>query len=657
MSRDEYPVEKVVVMASEFIVISEHKDYLTASVCTDFGELWVGSDGSRSKNWLGSFSGRPGLASDMFPVIKIVAASRRPQAMATLLHELRSFWRFLDAFESDIQSFADERVDSVVSIDTIHGMRWLRPIENKWAAARPEKYRSVLSIIQAARQIVGLGPVYWPPAKNPDRLVRTDSPSKVHGIKIIRLLTRKAHHIWKRWDDADAMAKAGRSLIGFSKKELEEQSVTEADIHATYREVIILTGDPAPVMSAFARKVGFSKSLPQWWPRKKVGPRAGRAISIQSDILPGLYPTCEDLYCLVSLFMARSGWNPTTVFALDCSADELWYRQYGEELVWIHSYKERGREWQDTISPRGHSTHCFQIILRLLARTEALRKKAKDDISRSALPEVAVRSPWLSVSDSTVIRSLTNDHLLRVRGFLTKLITAHNIEATVIDQLPIVKPSDFRDIFAEAAHRGGNYSVFITQLALGHKNSSTTRRYLRSLAWRKESESKLNTLVTEVFGQIEVHRVIDFTLLRATMDGVTITSEQIERLGVYRRNRTYSGLGCKSPHEPPEWIDPHHPHDGKAICAQGHRCASCPKGVVFKDSLPHLAKCLAELEWTRNHIGDVRWYESSDSVDIEVIRATLAQWPEEEVSRATSEWKRKIELGEHTILVSAAGTH
>ncbi|MGE8303366.1 MAG: hypothetical protein ACN6PW_02825 [Pseudomonas kermanshahensis] len=645
-------------MGLEFVVTSEHKDYLTASTQIDFGDLWTGSDGSKSKNWRGDFSGRPGLVSEMFPAIKIAAARRRPEAIASLLHELRSFWRYLDAFESENHSSSEyERIDSVESIRTIHGLRWLRPIDNKWDAARPEKYRSILSIIQATRQSAGLEPLYWPPAKNPDRVRRTDSPSKEHGIKIIRLLTRRTHQIWKRWADADAMAQQGQSLIGLSKQQLSAREITEADIHATYREVISLTNDPAPIMKTLAQMVGISKALPGWWPKKKEGPRAGRAISIQSDLLPGLYPTSDDLYCLVSLFMARSGWNPTTVFALDCSADELWFRQYGEELVWIHSYKERGREWQDTISPKNHSSHCFQIIQRLLARTEALRQKSKDDISRSALPEVAVRSPWLSVSDSTVIRSLTNQHLLRVREFLANFILSHNSEVGEGDQLPIIKPSDFRDVFAEAAHRGGNYSVFVTQLALGHKNSSTTRRYLRSIAWRKESESSLNALVTEMFDQIEVHRVIDFTLLRATMDGVSVTSEQIEKLSAYRKNRTYSGLGCKSPYDPPEWIDPLHPHDGKSICAQGHRCASCPKGVVFKDSLVHLAKCLVELEWKRSHVGDVRWYESTDCVDLEVIQATLTQWPVEEVRQATSEWKTKIELGEHSMIISAAGIH
>lgn len=647
-------------MKSLYLVRSEHKDYVSASVSIDFGELWLGgSDEKRRKNnnWAGGFSGRPGLAEDIFPTVKAVALSRRPQAIQGLLHELRSFWRFLDAFEQDPRNLnLVGKVDCVEAIETIHGLRWLSPSDNSWDNPRPEKYRSVLSILQLSRRSAELMPLHWPVAKNPDRIRRVDTPSKSEGITLIKLLTRRAHAIWKRWDDADSMAEHGRLLLNLSKEELLAHKVTEADVHRTYREIIKITGDPAPIMSEIARVMGFSKSIPEWWPRKLPGnPREGKWVNVGHDLLPGLYPTGQDIYCLALLFMARSGWNATTVFALDCSTEEAWCRPYGENHAWILSYKGRGGEWQDTISHLRHSSHCFQIVQRLLQRSGALREKILIDSSRCNLPEVATRSPWLSVNNSITIRALSDENLPRLREFLSDLIREHN-EASG-ENLPNVRPSDFRDIFAEAVHRGGGYSIFLTQIALGHKKVSTTRRYLRSLAWRRESESKLNDLINTVMEQIEVHRVIDFALLRASVDGINVTEDQISRLATYRRNRTYSGLGCSTPLSPPESIDPLHPQDGQAICAQGQRCANCPRGVVFKDSLPHLAKCLAELEWKRESVGDVRWYGSTDSEDMEVIQATLKQWPEAEVTLAMSDWKRKIKLGEHRVLVTAAGVH
>jgi hypothetical protein len=648
------------IVKDRYLVRSEHKDYISASLNVDFSELWFGGGddkAKKNKNWSGGFSGRPGLADELFPAIKTVAMTKKPQAIQGLLHELRSFWRFLDAFEKNLENLnAVGKVDGVAAIETIHGLRWLRPTVDSWDAPRPEKYRSILSILQVSRRSVGLIPLYWPVAKNPDRVRRVDTPSKAEGITLIQLLTRRAHAIWKRWDDADSMAERGQILLDLSKEDLLARDVTEADIHATYREIIKITGDPAPIMSEVSRVMGFGKNTPRWWPRKPPGdPREGKWVNVGSDLLPGLYPTGQDIYCLALLFMARSGWNPTTVFALDCSSEEAWCRPYGEDHAWILGYKGRGKEWQDTVSPLQHSSHCFQIIKRLLERSSALRKKLLIEASRSNLPEVAARSPWLSVNDSTTIRALSDENLPRLREFLSNMIRGYN--ETLNGKLPNFRPSDFRDVFAEAAHRGGGYSIFLTQIALGHKNINTTRKYLRSLAWRNESEGDLNDLINTVFDQIEIHCVIDFALLRASVEGINITEEHVSRLATYRRNRTYSGLGCTSPVNPPESIDPLHPKDGKAICAQGHRCASCPRGVVFKDSLPHLAKCLAELEWKRESVGDVRWYGSTDSVDMEVIQATLKQWPETEVVQAVSEWKRKIEIGEHRVLITAAGVH
>lgn len=648
---------------SQYSVKCMHKDYLSASVVVDFGELWSGitdRNSSNSKNWLGPFEGRPKLAAQIFEVVKHVAEVRRPQAMNSLLHELRSFWRYLDAYE---QCIKDEgglaKIDSLEMIETLHGLRWLTPLDNKWDAARPEKYRSVLSILQSSRGAAGLPPLYWPPARNPDRIDRADVPSRKQGVTLIKILARRVRSLWKRWADADEMADSGRSLLSLSKQELLACDVCEADLHATYREIIKISNDPAPDLSTVASVLGIKrKPLPRWWPTKQSGhPREGRLVNIEDDLLPGLYPTSDDLYCLASLFMARSGWNPTTLFALNCSSDEEWFRSYGEDLIWLYGYKERGRSWQDTISPKDHATHCFQILHRLNERTVALRNELRQHADRCNFPEIGERTPWLGINDSKVIRVLGSHSLNSMRVFLVGMVREYNLGVSKDDALPMFKPSDFRDVFAEAVHRGGNYSVFMTQLALGHKNSGSTRRYLRSLAWRKESEIELSTLVSNVLDQVETHRVIDFAILRATMDGVNVTQEQVDRLEVYRKNRTYSGFGCTTPTDPPEWIDPLHPRDGKKFCAQGHRCASCPRGVVFKDSLPQLAKCFAELEWKRANVGDVRWYESSDSMDMDVIKATLDQWPAEEVIRVVSEWRNRISAGEHRILITAAGIH
>ncbi len=645
-----------------YVVASVHKDYSSSKAGVDFSELWIGASKPKSSNkktWAGGFSGRPGLANDLWDVVRASAARKRPQAMHGMLHELRSFWRFLDAFENFLyeQGITDvEHVDGVELISTIHGERWLKPLGGGWPAARPEKYRAVGALIQESLHARGRPPVFWAPAPNPDRIKRKEIPTKEQGIELVRLLTKKAHLIWKRWEQADVMAETGRNMLGRTNEELSKLEVTEADIHATYRVVIRQLGDPAPALDKMTDLLGCTRHLPSWWPTHPAGhKRAGSKVNLENDVLPGLYPTGEDLYCLSSLFMALSGWNPTTLFALDCSSDASWFRTYGEGLVWLHSYKERGNSWQDTISPERHSAHCYQIVLRLRDRNRPLLEKLQDDRSRSDLPDIAERSPWLSANNSKKIQVLGTHSLAQMRAYLTTI--SRKLNANGFSNYPVFKPSDLRDVFAEAIHRGGNYSIFLTQITLGHKSLYTTRRYLRSLAWRRESEKKLNELVSGVFSQIEVHRIIDFSLLRAKMDGIEVTDEQIARLERYRKNRTYSGLFCSDPTYPPAWIDPLNPLDGKEVCVQGHRCPACPNGKVFKDSLPHLAKCTAELEWKQQEFGDVRWYQSTDSLDLDVFRATLQQWPAEQVEREVTLWREKIKRGEHSIVITAAGVH
>ena len=482
-------------------------------------------------------------------------------------------------------------------------------------------------------------------------------PSIDEGITLVRILTKCAHAIWKRWEEADALAASGRILDSQIILNAKTTRIVEADIHATYRELIRRTGNPSPSLKDLYKFLGVSLfGAPKWWPRHgDHNGGKGKHINLESDLLPGLYPTSSDLYCLSSLLMARTGWNAATTFGLDCSRPEAWSRSYSDELVWMFSYKDRAGCWQDTISPVNHATHSYQIVTRLINRSSCLRKLVKEDPARCGVPDIALKSPWLCIQDSTRIGVLGQHSMYQIRRYLTKIIQKYNVEEDAKMKLPVFKPSDFRDVFADAVHRGGNYSIFLTQIALGHKSLSSTRRYLRSVAWRKESEGQLNSLVVGLLDQIEVHRKIDLTLLRAQMDGVVVTQLHIDRLESFRKSKTYSGLYCSDPTNPPEWIDPRNPRDGSEVCKQGHRCASCPKGKVFEDSLSHIARYTAELEWKQKSVGDVRWYQSSDSLDLEVYRQTLKQWPLNEVDSQLGFWREQIASGEHHILIFSAG--
>ncbi|WP_158659453.1 hypothetical protein, partial [Pseudomonas amygdali] len=434
--------------SSPYMVRCTHKNYLSINVEIDFVELWSGSDFSgsnNSKNWSGPFSGRPQLANDIFDTVRLVTSPRTPQGIRALLHCLRTFWRFLDAFEKALEESGDaKKVESIANIDTVHGVRWSSPTGDGWGAPRPEAYRTVLNILQTSRTQVGAAPLYWPPAKNSDRVNRADAPIKDQGILLIKLLTKSAHAIWERWRVADVLAEQGRVLLEFSVEQLSQVEVTVADIHATYREIIRRTGEPAPILSSVLEHMGI-RTLPRWWPRHPPGhSREGKSVNIENDLLPGLYPTAEDMYCLASLFMARSGWNPSTLFSMDCSNSDTWFRPYSDKLAYIYSYKDRSKSWQDTVSPMGGSTHCYQIVKRLTERSEPLREKLFEDAARCELPDLAAKTPWLSCRDSKNFQVLGPHSLNQIRAYLTKVTKKFNASASQGHELPVFKPGGCR---------------------------------------------------------------------------------------------------------------------------------------------------------------------------------------------------------------------
>ena len=645
---------------------SMHPNYINANASVDFSDLWYGAvDRGSGRSRMAGFSARPKLAEELFAVVKSAMAYTKPVVLRGAISELRSFWRFLDAYEAlQAGETSEGRIDSVSQITILHGERWLTPTANAgWKAVRPECYRRINAWIQVARHSKGLKPLFWPPAPNPDRIKRDDVPTEREGKRLISLLTLRAHAIWKRWARADELAECGRSLLDLTRSELRKlkasNGTTEADAHATYRDLIRRTGNPMPDARAVNAFFGDSqKQLPTWWPVHRTGSRTGQRIGIEKDLLPGLYPSGEDLYSLVSLFMALSGWNPTTAFALDCRTESSWSGQYAPGMVWLHSYKARGDSWQDTVSPENHSAHCYQIVVRLLERTRPLRAIVATTPDRCDLPDIAAFSPWLAASDSKNVQVLESHSLNQIRAFLDSVVADNNRGSGPKHiRLPAFTPSDLRDVFASAVHRSGNYSLLLTQMALGHKRSGTTRRYLRSIAWRQESEHKLNEMLVGLIDQIVVHRRIDLTLLRATMDGINITQEQVDRLEEYRRNRTYSGMGCSDPFNPPDWIDPGNPRDGISPCIQGHRCPSCPKGRVFNDSISFLARYAVELQIKRQQCGDVKWYGSSDEMDLEVYMATLRQWPDEVVEKEMKRWRDHSESNANRIAILSGGRH
>lgn len=639
----------------------------TTEFLVDFSEFWEGSPveiaGLGSNSWKGGFRGRPQLAEALWPLVSALVLNMRREAACGLRSQLRALFRFLDKYEERFGAL----VDTLGDISDAMGILWLRPpVDGGWERPNSGTYLSVKKLLSAAKESQETR-FWWPPAPVRARPLR-DVPSEAEGRALLHALKREVQDIYKRWDRADALAAAGVDvLVPSVGTRARGVALNEADCHATFRGLIARTGDPLPSKRKLGIELGLrsnNSNLPSWWPVN------------YNDLIAGLYPTSSDAAVLLALFLARSGWNPGTAIALDIQ-NEAWAQPLGDgapALWWVQSFKVRSNTWQDTVSPEKLSTGCYQIVARMIKRTAALRDLVRADESRALLPELALRSPWLSAELGTTQVCVTS-HVIPLNRVIARVTDKANARAaelrgtspptstgtetrgasTVVTIRNGITSTDFRDIFAGFVFRDSRYAWTLAQWALGHKHPSTTRRYLRSRAWREHTREALSRFGTILFDEIEVHRRVDPVLLRARAAGYSLLPSQVTQLEDWRR-RTYLGMGCLDPTLPDPSIDPTHPRDGVTTCANTHRCVSCTQGVVFDDSLEHLARRLAELNWLQKHASLASWSESTHPADVAVLTATLRQWPSDVVAREVDLWAGRLESGEHRA-IRFGGTH
>ena len=139
----------------------------------DFSDLWKGAPTHQThrgdSRWNGGFVGRPALADQLWPAIKLEARDWGHGALKSCLGGLRDFWRFLDGYE---QRFGV--VLSLADIDEVKGLLWLHPPDDGgWKAPNMGYYTSCRSILQH-----GLLPVSRTPS-----LGVMMKPEVVHGDK------------------------------------------------------------------------------------------------------------------------------------------------------------------------------------------------------------------------------------------------------------------------------------------------------------------------------------------------------------------------------------------------------------------------------------------------------------------------------------------
>lgn len=673
-----YP--KALPVVDSWVLRSTHRDSPTA--CSDFSEfalgigkddLYVPGTARQSRHW--TFSGRPGLLADLMVAIREVHTGRPLTSVQALISGMRSFWRFLDDYEGHLADVGTRlpRIDHLHQITGPLLDLWSQPgPAAKWSAAGETYARTVRRLILDAIDVHRLPAVRLTAVRNRARVPK-DTLSEDAALALIRFLTKRVADIFRRWKRADLLAAKGRDLLLL----LNERHTlpltilpTEADAHATYRALIEKTGNPLPGLNDlwnFLEKIGKKntrrKCLPHWWPSypkgsRQIGESPSVVVSL-NDCAGGLYPSTKDLSLIALLCLARSAWNPSTLLRLNV---DDWNDTYDEDHKWIYAPKNRsGGALQYAVSASKHLTGMYSMLSQLVSRSAPIRAMSLMSVAEDELGEQAKQSIWHGYTSGPSVKPATLDYIQGPKSMgrlLGQCIVQVNADPSNSVKIAHTTPGDFRDIAAAIMYRASRYSMWTLMIMLGHKNIATTRLYGFRHHARAESDRLVVRTLDDVFQQIKQKKVWEASITRARLEGVDINPEALERLAIYRKSKTYSGAHCSNPFEPPSAIDPNHPSDGRTRCVQGHLCVAraCPQAVVTPDSLEHICKTVAELEWRQANTGIVRFWTGSEEEDLLTLKKILCLWPAELVDRHLSGWRNRIASGEHFPLLFA-GQH
>jgi hypothetical protein len=212
--------------------------------------------------------------------------------------------------------------------------------------------------------------------------------------------------------------------------------------------------------------------------------------------------------------------------------------------------------------------------------------------------------------------------------------------------------TDFRDAYIGHMYLRSGHNWLIAMFAAGHKHLSSLRSYLRRRTYRAVGEVRVRAFQSHLWNEIEQHRVVDPAILHALCQQGEISEVQRDRW-LSMRDRTYVGMGCRDFFHPPPDIEPNH-QSGNGC--RTHRCTLCRHGIVFSDSMPHLARRAEELKWLREQMSVTSWVESMFPDELESLELTLGNFPHSDVETQCRHWRSQIDAGLHTPL-AFQGSH
>lgn len=672
----------------------------TENTLVDLHEFADGASKTSHPNGVaqwGAFSGRPELITEVAPAVQARLTLATRNTCIGYLTSLRKFWRVCDQLESTVGPHG-------TTLDCLTSVRDLTQLHE--AGMHRDKFDRkyfgiVLNIANDTRRLMRLGALVWasPKRSEPNRQLISDSHAKALKIGIKRDWER----VRKTWERHDAIR---RGEMPNTLNEFEQQDPNVVQHYAEENKILRKHWLHYECIQQSSGKQHPTTDQLLNGGHKETLRGDGLYVSQMRAIA---FPTAEETHIAFHSALMRSGWNPSTlitgidatlptsifqhpkdakqsVLAVEAEVDEA--RDSAEDFAELNmqgNKRRSGGRLQFCMGLKKDPDSPPNIVAAYLERTKELRAQLHQDVKEAQVEyerlkaldatkeaierqfkrlqtlQQGMRNVWLYVDyrgainwlDGLQWRSFASPDAGKARPtvsyleLVTRRINAQR-ETRGEDPIPVVTPSDFRDIYARWVYLQSGGNVLAVMIALGHARLQSTDNYTDNNIFNAENDEAVRKFMTHLFDELAIGR-IDLTILAQLVRHGALTTEMIARLTEYRSlTRSRVKVACADIKNPPATIDPSHV-EGKR-CGTHHCLKMCTHARFLPESVDGIAMRVEELMVFSDHTSLDAWIKGGFDKELEVGEYLLGDlYAQDEVEKARTHWREKILSGAHLV--------
>lgn len=611
------------------------------------------------------YTGRPDLIRQLAPAIKDFLLAARPKTVDNCISSLRAWWRVLDAVEDAAEKAGKHmaRVEDVRQLTIIHSEFAHR---NGMGRASFTTFRG---IADTTRLALGARALYWQSPETPDAQRHQPPEEQVKALRLA--LKRACRGVLAKWSQVDQVTESSNPPEDPEERNLYHHAKHMRAMQRKYGKVL-----PTPDELRDGVDEGDYK--------KKTG------LSMMT-LRETAFPTRWDADAAYHLCLCNTGWNPSTLLALDVTKKILFTHPKDDHdnphkrfVLTPETYALTGEKaragnkeqmvfglWKTEGGP-GHiiRTYIERVApLRNLLKERVVEEKRRyAELLRDGAPyeeranqfervqrlEQGCRSVWLYVNkyaDITWLCAKQNEGHTNEQGkkvtFVDVVLNQLNAERAKRSELliPHVTPSDFRDFFATFVWRISGGSILAVKRALGHAQLRTTAGYLDNNILNKEADDTARDFLNVLVGELGKGR-LDLTILAHLHRHGAVTREMEQRLAEHRAlARSRMKIACRDPRNPPPQIRA----AGEGLC-DDNRCLLCPENaVLLPESYDGIAMRVEEILALKANLPIETWINADYPIELKNNLAALRLFDLNLVLKSRRKWAAAIASGEHLV--------